>query len=128
MNEPIKVLILEDMPSDVELMQRELRKSGLQFTAVLTDTKAGLVGHLEKFRPDIILSDYRMPSFDGLAALDIVKEKAPETPFIIVSGSIGEEQAVEAIKRGASDYVLKDRIARLGSAVERALRDAKERR
>jgi PAS domain S-box-containing protein len=126
MSEPIKILILEDVPSDAELMQRELRKAGLQFNAVMTDTRKGFVEQLEKFHPDIILADYQLPSFDGLAALDIVREKSPATPFIIISGSIGEDLAVEALKRGANDYFLKDRISKLGSAVERALREAKE--
>ncbi|MBU1355563.1 MAG: PAS domain S-box protein [Candidatus Edwardsbacteria bacterium] len=128
MSEPIKILILEDVPSDAELVQHELRRAGLLFNAVRTDTKEGFVDQLERYRPDIILSDWRLPSFDGLSALEVVKKLSPDTPFIIVSGSIGEEQAVEAIKRGASDYIIKDRMPKLGSAIERALQEASERK
>ena len=130
-NEP-RILILEDVPEDAELIKRMLSKSKLQFTARTVDNKRDLLEELKEFQPDLILSDYSMPGFTGLEALEMVKEVAPSTPFIIVTGSISEETAVECMKAGAVDYVLKDRLKRIGPAVEAALenkhiRDENER-
>src|SRR5262249_54744367 len=107
--------------------QRELRRGGVRFAAQCVDTREGFERSLVEFAPDLILSDFSMPAFDGLAALDLVQSQTPDTPFIFFSGTIGEDRAAEALKRGATDYVLKDRPRRLISAIERALDEAKKR-
>lgn len=122
-----RILMLEDVPADAELVERQLRKGGLKFVSRRVMAKDEFVKELREFAPDIVLSDYRLPQFDGLAALDIVRKDYPEIPFIIISGAIGEELAVETLRRGATDYVLKDSLTRLSSIVERALRDADKR-
>ncbi len=121
----LRILLLEDTPTDAELMQHELRKAGLAFTAVRVDTREDFVREIEKYAPDIILADYKLPKFDGLAALTIAQEKCPDSPFVFVTGTLGEERAVEALKQGADDYILKDRMSRLGPAVLRALEEAR---
>jgi len=123
---PLRVLILEDTPSDVELAVMELRRAGYDPEWECVETERGF---LEKLRGDfdIILSDYSMPQFDGMRALKLLKERAIEIPFILVSGTMGEETAVAAMKQGASDYLLKDRLARLGPAVTQALEQSKLR-
>ncbi len=126
--EPIRVLILEDNGSDAELMKLALRRAGLDFTADLAEDKDAFLRSLEKFLPDIILADYRLPGFDGLAALILARQTFPDIPVIIVSGAIGEEFAIETIKAGATDYVLKQRLSRLGPVVQRALREAEQRK
>ena len=124
----LRVLMLEDVPTDAELCEHELRRAGLKFTAHRVDTKAGFEKALQAFSPDLILSDFSMPgAFDGLGALDLARERAPDTPFVFVSGTIGEERAVEAMKRGATDYVLKDRLNRLVPVIKRALQERAER-
>ncbi len=127
MPEPIKVLLLEDNPDDADLLLRELRKEGFAFEAERVDNEADYLRALGR-TPDVILSDFEMPQFDGLKALGLLKERAPDIPFILVSGTIGEEIAVNAIKQGASDYLIKDRLARLGSVVRQALDQARFRR
>ena len=127
MSEPIKVLLLEDNPDDADLLLRELRKEGFAFEAERVDNEADYLRALAR-TPDVILSDFEMPQFDGLKALGLLKERAPDIPFILVSGTIGEEIAVNAIKQGASDYLIKDRLARLGSVVRQALDQARFRR
>ena len=123
----IQVLVLEDVPIDAELMVHELRRSGFDPRWKRVDTEAG---YLAELRPDldIVLADYRLPQFDALTALEHLKESGWDVPFIIVSGAISEEAAVESMKQGSSDYVLKDRMARLGQAVTRALEDRDRRR
>src|SRR6185295_661832 len=92
------------------------------------DTRAAFTAALDQFTPDLIISDFSLPdSFDGLAALEIAKQKVPEVPFVFVSGTIGEERAVEAMKRGATDYVLKDKLNRLIPVIARALQEVEER-
>jgi len=125
---PLRILILEDVPADAELEIRELRAAGLEFTALQVETRDAFLAALEEFRPDVIISDYRLPTFDGVAALRLVLEKAPETPFIITTGSLDEETAVDCMKAGAWDYVLKDRLSRLPLAVRGALELATTRR
>ncbi len=125
---PLRILILEDVPADAELIQHELRKAGLVFTAERVETRKDFVRAIEECAPNIILADYKLPQFDGLAALAIVHEKCPETPFVFVTGTLGEERAVEALKQGADDYVLKDRLSRLAPSVLHALEDAHLRR
>ena len=124
----VRILMLEDNVNDAELMIEELKRVGFKFEWECVQTEADFLERLDNGF-DIILSDYSMPGFTGLRALELVKERADlDIPFIIISGTIGEETAVGAIKDGAADYLLKDRIGRLGSAVSRALRDVEERR
>ena len=122
---PLNILILEDNPDDAELMVAELEKGGCIITHKIVDTKEGFKKFLSQ-SPDLILADYKLPSVNALDALRIKQEIAPTIPLIIVSGTIGEEFAVECIKAGATDYVLKDRLFRLCPVVERALKEAKE--
>ena len=125
MDKELRILILEDSPADVEIQERELRKAGLVFTSKVVDTREAFLKELDEFSPDIILSDYAMPSFSGSAALRIVKEKCPDVPFILVSGNVGEEFAIENLREGVTDYVLKRNLMRLGPSVRRALEEAK---
>ena len=127
MSRELKILILEDVPADAELMEEELTESGMTFRSKCVTTKTSFIGALQEFSPDIILSDYSLPSFDGLSALKIAREKCPDLPFIFVSGALGEEMAIELLKKGATDYVLKNRLSRLGPAVSRALSEVDER-
>jgi len=124
----LDILLLEDVASDAELVKFELRKAGIDFTMRLVDTEEGFQLEIETRTPDVILADFSLPSFDGLTALKLARKIAPETPFIFVSGAMGEEVAVETLKEGATDYVLKQRLARLGAAVERALEEREVRR
>ena len=123
----IRILILEDEAWDAELAQRLLRDAGLAFAAVVVDTRASFVEQMAAFRPDIILSDYHLPGFSGQEALEIAQEHYPDIPFIFWSGVLGDEAAVELIKQGATDYVLKDRPARLPSVILRALAEVEQR-
>ncbi len=123
----IKVLLVEDRPEDAALIERELRQGGLSIASQRVDTASAYEDALADFAPDLILSDYTLPGFDGSEALRIACEQRPDTPFIFVSGTIGEERAIETLRQGAVDYVLKDNRARLVPAVERALRDAEDR-
>jgi DNA-binding NtrC family response regulator len=122
-----RILILEDDSWDAELAQRLLTGAGLDFTALVVDTRASFTEQLVAFRPDIILSDFHLPGFSGELALEIAQERCPQIPFIIWSGVLGDEAAVGLIKKGATDYILKDRPARLASAVQRALAEAEQR-
>lgn len=119
----INVLLVEDDLNDAELASRMLKRSGLDATCHRVDTEGGFRKELAEFRPDVILSDFSMPMFDGMSALAIARQMAPDTPFIFVSGTIGEEYAIRALKNGATDYVLKGHMARLAPAIERALED-----
>ncbi len=122
--EPIRLLLAEDNPADVELEMRELRRAGLRVAHRVADTEESFTRELAQFAPEVILSDFSMPRFDGKSALRIAREQAPGTPFIFVSGTLGEENAIRALKDGATDYVLKDSLLRLPTAVLRALEDA----
>jgi diguanylate cyclase (GGDEF)-like protein/PAS domain S-box-containing protein len=124
----IRVLLTEDVASDAELEVRELRRAGLRVTHRVVETEESFVSALRDFAPDIILSDFSMPGFDGMSALAIARETTPDIPFIFVSGTIGEEYAIRALKSGATDYVLKTNLVRLPAAVERAMAEAQERR
>ena len=110
------------------MLQHQLKKSGLNYVSKIVETKEDFENALYNFSPDIILSDYSLPSFDGLTAFRIRQEVSPETPFIFVSGTIGEENAVELIKNGVTDYVLKDRMYQIASKILRALNEIKERK
>jgi len=127
MSGSLRLLMLEDNPVDAELNERVLRKAGITFEAQRVETKKAFVAALEDFKPDLILADYKLPGFDGLEALAIAREKAPQTPYIFVTGAMGEERAVESIKQGATDYLLKDRLARLPEAVQRAIVEKAQR-
>jgi DNA-binding NtrC family response regulator len=122
-----RILILEDEAWDAALAQRLLTDAGLNLVALVVDTRASFIEQLAVFRPDIILSDYHLPGFSGLEALEIRQELYPDIPFIFWSGVLGDEAAVELIKQGATDYVLKDRPARLPSVILRALAEVAQR-
>jgi diguanylate cyclase (GGDEF)-like protein len=123
MNDQLQLVMVEDSDADAELVARNLAKAGLNVNIHRVQTEPDFVQALQKVVPDIILSDFSLPQFDGLRALDVAVVHAPGTPFIFVSGTIGEERAIDALRRGATDYVLKTNLSRLGSAVERALRE-----
>jgi two-component system, cell cycle sensor histidine kinase and response regulator CckA len=121
MNERMKVLVIEDLPTDAELAQREIAKAlgACEFRRV--ETRPDFLDALETFRPALIVSDYQLPQFDGLTALKLALERCPDVPFIIVTGSMNEDTAVECMKAGAWDYVIKEHVKRLGPAVQGAL-------
>jgi diguanylate cyclase (GGDEF)-like protein/PAS domain S-box-containing protein len=123
----IKVLLVEDRVEDAEMLLREMRMGGLSVAGRRVETGAEYQDALASFAPDLILSDYTLPGFDGTEALRIAGSRSPDTPFIFVSGTIGEERAIQALKQGAVDYVLKENRARLVPAIERALRDVDDR-
>jgi PAS domain S-box-containing protein len=120
----LKVLLLEDAPADAELIERTLRQSGFVITTQRVETKETFSGALDEFAPDIVLADFKLPTFDGLSAVTLAHHKYPDLPIIVVTGALGDETAVELIKAGAVDYVLKDRLARLPTAVGRAMAEA----
>jgi PAS domain S-box-containing protein len=122
-----RFLIVEDDLADAELLTRQLRRDGFAFTAERVDTEADYAAALGG-GCDLILSDYRLPRFTGLRALELLRQSGRDIPFILVSGTIGEEIAVQAMQAGAADYLLKDRLARLGPAVRHALEQARLRR
>jgi diguanylate cyclase (GGDEF)-like protein len=123
----LRLLLVEDMPTDAELEVRELKRAGMRVVHRLVETEDSFRKALNEFAPHLIISDFSMPHFDGMWALSLSRELAPETPFIFVSGTIGEEYAIRALKNGATDYVLKSNLVRLPAAVERALLDNQER-
>jgi diguanylate cyclase (GGDEF)-like protein/PAS domain S-box-containing protein len=124
---PVRVLRVEDVATEAEIELRELRRAGMRVAHRLVETEEAFREALRDFAPQVILSDFSMPRFDGMAALAIARERAPDIPFIFVSGTIGEEYAIRALKNGATDYVLKTNLVRLPPAVERALAEANER-
>jgi len=123
---PLRILLIEDSLEDTELTVRELKRGGLEFDWRRVDTELALTRACSEFEPTMVLSDYAMPGFDGLSALRLVRELRPEVPFIFVSGTIGEETAIQSLRSGANDYILKSNLSRLPTAVKRALRDAAE--
>lgn len=127
MNAPLRILHVEDDPQDAELIQSVLAANGLACEIVRVDTREAFEAALNQGGFDLILSDFSLPRFDGLLALSIAQDKRPDLPFIFVSGMIGEELAVDTLQCGAMDYVLKDKLSRLPSAVRRALHEAAER-
>ncbi len=124
---PISVLYLEDSSIDFELSLALLRRAGIEHKAKRVQTEADFTSAVQAECPDLILADYVLPSFDGVSALEIAHKLCPETPFIFVSGAIGEEVAIDSLHRGATDYVLKHRLERLAPAVTRALTQANDR-
>ena len=121
MPESIRILMAEDLPTDAELAEREIRQVLKMCVFQRVETREAYLAALETFQPDLIISDYRMPRFDGLTALQLAIECAPLTPVIILTGAINEDTAVACMKAGASDYVIKEHIKRLGQAVIHAL-------
>src|ERR1700730_17468581 len=127
MPHPLRILSIEDDPKDAKLIQDLLEAEGVVCEVTRVDTEAALAASLEHGGIDLILADYTLPSFDGLSALKLAMSSCPDVPFIFVSGTLGEEVAIEALKIGATDYVLKTRLSRLAPSVQRALREAKEK-
>jgi len=125
---PLRVLIVEDSDTDAELMLRALRKGGFAPQHERVETAAALRDALGRHPWDVVLSDYSLPAFDALAALALLQQRGDDVPFIVVSGSMGEDTAVGAMQAGATDYVMKDRLQRLAPAIERAIAAAAVRR
>lgn len=123
----IYILLLEDSPIDAELTSAFLSRGGFEYTLKRVDDREQFLTALQRERFDLILADYALPTFDGLSALELAREHAPETPFIFVSGTLGEDIAIRSLQQGATDYVLKQKLERLAPAVTRALNEAKER-
>src|SRR6202166_1197282 len=127
MQQPLRILSVEDDPKDAELIQDLLETEGIVCEVTRVDNQAALLASIEQGGIDLILADYSLPSFDGISALKLALKACPDVPFIFVSGTLGEEVAIEALKIGATDYVLKTRLSRLVPAVQRALREASQK-
>jgi diguanylate cyclase (GGDEF)-like protein len=123
MEQGLRLLILEDVAAEAQLAVHQLKRAGLNCTWTRVETEDAFREALHELRPDLILSDFSIPGYDGSAALELTRREAPEIPFIFVSGTIGEERAIEALKAGAVDYVLKSNLERLAPAVRRALKE-----
>src|ERR1700722_6271900 len=121
MNPRLRILILEDNKLDAELCVGELKKAGFAFDADVVDTEGAFIANLQSRVYDLVLSDYRIPGWSGLDAFRALKQTGRDIPFILVTGTLGEEAAVELIKDGVADYILKDRLIRLPAAIQRAL-------
>jgi signal transduction histidine kinase len=128
MSRPLRALIIEDSEDDAILTARELRRGGYDVVSERVDTPGAMADALIQRQWDVVIADYAMPRFSGLDALEVLKQSGQDLPFIIVSGTIGEDIAVEAMQRGAHDYLMKGKLARLTPAVERELREAEGRR
>jgi DNA-binding NtrC family response regulator len=124
---PLGILYLEDDPNDADLVQATLEAKGVICAITRVDTEADFRASLGQGGFDLILADYTLPEFDGISALKITRENWPDLPFIFVSGTLGEEVAIEALKLGATDYVFKTRLSRIVPSVHRAILEAKER-
>ncbi|MGC1240158.1 MAG: hybrid sensor histidine kinase/response regulator [Chryseosolibacter sp.] len=122
----LKILMLEDLQDDVGLIERTLRKEGLLFSSRRVDSQEEFTESLEKFHPDVILSDHALPQFNSLEALKICRKQAANIPFILVTGTVSEEFAVSCLKQGADDYVLKSNMVRLPSAIQNALKQRQQ--
>jgi DNA-binding NtrC family response regulator len=123
----LRILNLEDSSLDAELVHATLTEGGVECQITRVQTRADFATALENGGVDLVLADYSLPAFDGLSALKVAQEIRPEVPFVLVSGALGEERAIEALKEGATDYVLKQRLERLVPAVRRAMSEAEER-
>ncbi|MGB9200859.1 histidine kinase dimerization/phosphoacceptor domain -containing protein [Methanobacterium sp.] len=124
--EQIKILIVEDVELDAELTEYELKRANIVYVSKRVEEEQDFKRELKEFKPDLILADHSLPHFDGVSALKICRIMAPDIPFIFVSGKIGEDFAVEMLKKGATDYVLKSNLPKLGHAVKRALKEYNE--
>src|SRR4051812_17822413 len=113
MDQTLDILMLEDVDTDALLIERELRRGGILFNMTRVETEPAFCEHLGSGRLDLILADYSLPAFDALSALRVAQEMRPDVPFILVSGALGEDLAVETLKSGATDYVLKHKLSRL---------------
>ena len=127
MRQPLRILSIEDDPKDMELIRDLLATEGVDCEVKRIDTEAALAASLEEGGIDLILADYSLPSFDGISALKLAMKVCPDVPFIFVSGTLGEEVAIEALKIGATDYILKTSLSRLVPSVWRALREATQK-
>src|SRR5581483_459005 len=127
MEQKTRIVLVEDADADAELVERELEKAGVSYEIRRAQTRQALMHALEEFSPDLVISDFTLPAFDGLSALGLVRERSPDTPFIFVSGTIGEEAAIRSLTQGAADFVLKGNLKRLVPAIQRARREAAER-
>ena len=127
MESQLHILHLEDDPTDAALVQSTLKAGGITCATTRVQNRADFVAALERDGIDLILSDFSLPAFDGFASLKIARARCPDIPFILVSGTLGEELAIDSLKRGATDYVLKERLSRLVPAVHRAMQEVKER-
>jgi DNA-binding response OmpR family regulator len=127
MSSSLRILLLEDDSRDAELIQELLEGENFVCEITLVQTRAGFLTALEHDGIDLILADYKLPSFDGVSALKLASSGRPDVPFIFVSGTIGEELAIEALKMGATDYVLKTGLSRLVPSVRRTMREAEGR-
>lgn len=128
MNNNLKILFLEDNSADLDLMKYELKKAGMNYISESVETEEDFRAAIKNFVPDIIISDYSLPSFDGSAAFHIKQKVIPDIPFIFVSGTIGEENAVELIKNGVTDYALKDKLFSLAQKITRAIIEAEKKK
>jgi PAS domain S-box-containing protein/diguanylate cyclase (GGDEF)-like protein len=126
--QPVRLVLVEDVPTEAEIAIRQLEAGGFTCTWSRVESEAALRKALAENKPDLILSDFTLPGFDGISALEVAREAAPGIPFMFLSGTIGEEIAIDALQRGAYDYVLKTNMARLAPAVRRALNEAAARR
>ncbi len=127
MHHAIRFLLVEDMEADAELIRREVSKTFPAAEFLCVENRREYLGALDSFAPEVILSDFNLPTFDGMSALAIARDQVPDTPFILMTGALNEETAVECMKAGAWDYILKERIMRLGQAVLAALERGRER-
>jgi two-component system sensor histidine kinase UhpB len=128
MERALKILLVEDTEADARLEFRALERAGVTFEARRVQTEAAYLAQLAEYAPDVIVSDYSIPGFGGMRALELARERVPDLPFVFVSGAMGEDTAVDMLKRGATDYVLKTNLARLASALTRAIEEAEVKR
>src|SRR2546427_2740811 len=124
MEKQLRILLLEDSSNDAELILLELQKGGASHVSQCVSTRAAFLASLSEFKPDLVLSDYNLPGFTGSEALSLAREQYADIPFILVTGALGDEAAVEIMKSGATDYILKHRLFQLAPSVQRALREA----
>ena len=128
MDEQLRILMLEDNPTDADLIQYGMQEEGLAFSAKVVMTETEFLRELEAFAPDLVLSDYDLPQYNGILALAAAKKSRPDLPFILVTGAIGEDRAIEILTQGANDYVMKSRLTRLVPAIRRTLAETGEQR
>src|SRR5258707_696547 len=128
MAEQLRILLAEDSEADAELVQRELKRGGLDFRIRRVQSEPDFRRELGELRPHLVISDFSMPQFSGRRALAITRESGADTPFIFISGTIGEDVAVDMMRAGADDYVMKNNLTRLPPALQRELREAEVRR
>src|SRR5438034_5415033 len=126
-NPVLRILHLEDNPADAQLLQAMLKSQGVVCTIKPVETRQAFEAALEQEPVDLIISDFTLPTFDGVSALILTRQRKPELPFIFLSGTLGEEAAVESLRHGATDYILKDRMSRLAASVQRAMQEARAR-